>query len=169
MVAVDPVTWILICVPHKKCSCCCCSPNFVITEYFDPDLKDWVEINPFVYSDGSNSPPELLRSVPEQNFLDPIVRGFGLGLMTLALLSIFVSAVWVLLHRKHRVVIAAQPPFLYVLCLGSTLSSLVILVCSFDESYGWDDAMLDKACVAIPWLFIMGDMIVYSALFTKVI
>jgi hypothetical protein len=89
--------------------------------------------------------------------------------MSLALFSIFVCAVWVRIHRKHRVVIAAQPPFLYVLCLGSTLSALVILVSSFDESYGWDDAMLDKACVAIPWLLILGDMTVYSALFTKVI
>ncbi|CAB9500494.1 Gamma-aminobutyric acid (GABA) B receptor [Seminavis robusta] len=137
------------------------------TSYVDPDINDWVDVFPFVYSDGSNSPPTLLRTTPEQNYLDPVVRGIGLTLMSISLLFIAASAIWVWRHRNHRVVIAAQPPFLYVLCVGSTLFSMVILVNSFDESHGWTDSMLDKACVATPWLYILGDMIVYSALFTK--
>ena len=134
----------------------------------DPETQEWVEYSPFVYSDGSNHPPHLLRSEPEQNYLESSVRAFGLSMMALSLFVILMSVLWVFVHRNHSVVIAAQPPFLYVLCLGSAITCLVILVSSFDEGVNWDDAMLDRACVAMPWLAAMGHIVTYSALFTKV-
>jgi 7 transmembrane sweet-taste receptor of 3 GCPR len=136
--------------------------------FLDPYTQEWFEVFPFEYADGTYSPPELLRSPPDQNYLDPVAQGIGLSLMCIALFTIFAALVWVLVNRSHRVVIAAQPPFLYVLCLGATLSSLVILTQSFDESYGWTDDMLDKACLAMPWLVSLGVMVIYCALFTKV-
>lgn len=138
------------------------------TSFIDPESQEWFDVVPFVYSDGTTSPPKLLRSEPEQNYLDTGVRAVGLALMAISLVVILVSVVWVFVNRHHQVVIAAQPPFLYVLCLGSTITSLVILISSFDEGVGWDDSMLDKACVAMPWMVAMGHIVTYSALFTKV-
>lgn len=54
------------------------------------------------------SPPALLRSIPEQNYLDRGVRIFGLTLCGIALFATLGSAVWVFLYRHHNVVIAAQ-------------------------------------------------------------
>lgn len=142
-------------------------PETVPTSFLYPGTQEWTEIQPYVYSDGTTSPPRLLRSVPEQNYLDPAVRAVGLTLMSIALFVVSASVVWVGANRTHRVVVAAQPPFLYVLCLGSALSALVILTQSFDESYGWDEEMLDSACVATPWLIYMGILVTYSALFSK--
>ena len=76
--------------------------------------------------------------------------------MTTALLAVLVSLTWVLVYRSNQVVIAAQPPFLYVLFLGSAILAFIILVSSFDESYGWDETMLSMACVSIPWMACLG-------------
>ena len=139
-----------------------------LSDYLDPLTKEWVNIRPYFFQDGSNNPPVLLRTTPEQNYLDKGVRAAGLSLASVALLVIVISAIWVFLHHSHSVVIAAQPPFLYVLCVGSILTTTVIFIDSFDEGSGWDDAMLDRVCIAIPWLLSLGHIVTYSALFTKV-
>lgn len=139
----------------------------VLSDYFDPREKKWVELRKFVYADGTTDPPLPLRDTPDQNYLSVGARTFGLILMGMSLFTVFVSAVWVVANRGHAVVVAAQPPFLYGLFFGATVMSFVIFCFSFDESYGWDGAQLSRACVAVPWLACTGDMIVYSALFTK--
>lgn len=113
-------------------------------------------------------PPQLLRDIPEQNYLSPSVRAVGLTLMSIALLVVALSAFWVFRNRNHSVVIAAQPVLLYTLCFGSATICFVILVSSYDESYGWDKEMLTNACFASVWLDALGNMIAYTALFTKV-
>ena len=88
--------------------------------------------------------------------------------MSIALGAVVLSALWVFFNRRHRVVVAAQPLFLYVICVGSILLALVILLSSFDESHGWTEDKLGKACLSIPWFDGLGHILVYSALFTKV-
>lgn len=137
------------------------------TDYLDPTTQKWVIINPYTFADGTTNPPKLLRSTPEQNYLDATVRAAGLSLASLALLAILFSALWVFINNSHSVVIAAQPPFLYILCMGSILTTISMFISSFDESSGWDEATLDVACIAIPWLVSLGHVVTYSALFTK--
>ena len=139
------------------------------TEYKDPFAGSWVKNKnaAFIYADGTLSPPVLLRTTPEQNYLSLGAHAFGLALMSLVLFAVVVSLMWTLIYRNHSVVIASQPPFLYSLFLGSTITSFAIFFSSFDESFGWSDQMLDAACVAIPWLCSIGLIITYSALFTK--
>eukprot|EP00565_Helicotheca_tamesis_P008798 CAMPEP_0185733860 /NCGR_PEP_ID=MMETSP1171-20130828/20766_1 /TAXON_ID=374046 /ORGANISM="Helicotheca tamensis, Strain CCMP826" /LENGTH=378 /DNA_ID=CAMNT_0028403693 /DNA_START=69 /DNA_END=1202 /DNA_ORIENTATION=+ len=45
--------------------------------------------------------------------------------------------------------------------------SFAILTLSFDEGHGFSQAQLDAACMATPWLFCCGHMVVYLALFCK--
>ena len=136
--------------------------------FYHPDTQELVPENPFFFSDGTTSPPALLRALPPQNYLSPQARAAGLSLMGMAIAVVFFSAVWVAWYRHHRVVVAGQPIFLYLICLGSIVLSLLILLFSFDESYGWTDDMLDKACVALPWFDSLGQLLVYGSLFTKV-
>jgi hypothetical protein len=128
---------------------------------------EWYPLLDNIFADGRNVPPDLLRKEPEQNYLNPGVRAVGFALMGIAILSAVAAAVWVYLHRKHRIVVAAQPYFLYALCGGAIISASTIFTISFDESYGWSDQQLGKACTATPWLLSLGHIITYGALFSK--
>ena len=138
------------------------------TEYYDPVKGQWVSINPFVYADGRTSPPDLLRDPANQNYLHRGVRTAGLTLMSTALIAAISSVVWVVVFRHHSLVLASQPPFLCLFCAGCALTALAIIPLSFDESYGWSEEQLSRACLSVPWLVIMGHIFCYNALFTKV-
>lgn len=112
-------------------------------------------------------PPKLLRTTPEQNYLSPAVRAVGLFLMSIALASCVAAAIWVFCKRDHRIICAAQPYALYLICLGSFVTSWAIFPLSWDESYGWTNSQLDAACNAVPWLASIGHIITYGALFGK--
>jgi hypothetical protein len=127
----------------------------------------WTVVTPFVYADGTQLPPKLLRDVPDQNYLNKAIRGVGFALMGVVLLLALMTVVWVYLNREHRVLRAAQPQFLYVLALGSAISASAVIPISFDESYGWSEQQLSRACIAIPWLLALGHIITYGALFSK--
>jgi hypothetical protein len=127
----------------------------------------WYPLEDFVYADGSTIPPKALRDLPEQNYLTGAIRGVGLALMGMVMLGAFATVIWVYLHREHRILRAAQPHFLYVIAFGSAVSVSTILVVSFDESYGWSEQQLSRACMAIPWLLSLGHIITYGALFSK--
>jgi gamma-aminobutyric acid type B receptor len=77
------------------------------------------------------------------------------------------TVVWVFIHRKHKVLTAAQPYFLYLLCFGAIVEASAILPISFDESYGWSTEQLSSACMATPWLLSLGFIVTYGALFAK--
>ena len=143
-------------------------PQYVQTEVLNPITGEWEEEAPFVYADGTNSPPALLRDEADMNFLSPSIRAFGLTLMAIGLVSVFLCTLWVYLYQDHSVVIAAQPLLLYSLCLGSTMVTLAILMSSYDESYIDDEETLSRLCNASVWLDSLGHMIAYGALFTKV-
>jgi hypothetical protein len=135
----------------------------------NPKTGAWVRVAPFIYADGTTDPPELLRDVPELNYFSKGIRAVCLSLVAVALVCVLLSALWVFVYRQHSVVIAAQPVFLYVICFGSAMMALCPLVSSYDESNGWDTDKLGRACVANVWLDSLGHMIVYSAIFTKLL
>jgi hypothetical protein len=127
----------------------------------------WTNVTDFIYADGTTLPPKLLRDVPDQNYLNSAIRGVGLALMGVVILLALTTVAWVYIHREHRVLRAAQPAFLYVLALGSAISASTIIPISFDESYGWSEQQLSRACMAIPWLLSLGHIITYGTLFSK--
>ena len=125
-----------------------------------PDLGGWVPFQgEFIYKDGTTSPPLQLRTPPDQNFLSDGLRIFGYVLLGVVMLSSAFTMGWVFMLRKHRVLLAAQPSFLYMLCFGSMISSLAIITISQDESFGWSDEQLSRACMATPWLISAGTII----------
>lgn len=134
----------------------------------NPSTGIWSQIGPaFVYADGRLVPTELLRDIPEQNYLPGGLRILGLTIMGITLLACAISLVFVVCNWNHRVIRASQPNFLCLLLFGAALTSLAILTVSWDESYGWDEEALSKACMATPWLFCCGHIITYGALFSK--
>jgi len=120
----------------------------------------------FVYAKERTSGPPL-RAPTKANYLTKGLRVFGFTLMSIAMACGVGSAIWVFMNRKHRVLTASQPPFLYLICLGTIVQSASIFTISFDESYGWTKGQLDKACMAMPWLLALGHILVYASIFTK--
>lgn len=140
--------------------------NWIITGIYEPG-KAWEQIQvPFVYRDGGTEPPAL-REQPDQNYLSRGLRGLGLALMSVTLMACVVCALWVFFRRKHNVLRASQPIFCYLLAFGAFVEASAIYTISNDESYGWNEEELSRACMATPWLLVMGFTFIYSALFTK--
>jgi hypothetical protein len=144
--------------------------KYTLTEASAPDTRNkWSGqgLLPFVYRDGRTVPPELLRDEPDQNYLSSGLRAMGFALMGIALLCCIVSATWVFVRRKHRVLRASQPEFLYLIAFGSAVQASSIITISNDESFGWSTEALSRACMASAWLLPFGTLIIYAALFTK--
>lgn len=109
-----------------------------------------------------------MRETTDFNFLSKGVRITGFVLVGLSLSIILISALWVRVRRAERIVTASQPQFLYLICFGGALQAVSLIFLSFDESYGWTDSELDKACSALPWFFVIGYLVQYCAIFSKV-
>lgn len=141
--------------------------NLSITGVYESDTEAWRQTEiAFVYNDGSTVSPAL-QDQPNQNYLSRGLRSLGLALMSITLMTAVVCAFWVLLRRKHTVLRASQPVFLYLISFGAIVETSAIYTISNDESYGWNEEQLSKSCMATPWLLILGIIFIYSALFTK--
>lgn len=120
-----------------------------------------------LYRDGTTDPPTVTREISDSNYLSSSVRAVGLTLVALAWILGFGSMIAVFVLRKDAIVQRAQPFFLELLCFGSVVMSVSIVTLSFDESLGSSEAALDAACMATPWFFFLGQIMTFSALFTK--
>ena len=121
-----------------------------------------------VFPSGNSSSLELLRDVPEQNFIHPAARAFGLALFVIATVVVLLASCWVVANRTNAVVVAAQPNFLYALCSASAIICPCMLLSAFDESWGFSNDVLDASCLSWVWLDAIGRMTTYGAIFTKV-
>ena len=132
------------------------------------EAMGWVVLDGerIIYRDGSDQ-RSVGRKIKDYHYLSGSVRGLGLGLLAgswLCSLSAF-GAVWVL--RKDNVVQRAQPFFLMLLCVGSFIMSASIFTLSWDEQMGFSTSQLSQMCMATPWLFFLGEIVIFCALFTK--
>lgn len=139
-----------------------------MTEYLNATDGVWHFIEPFVFADGTASPPALLRDPADQNYLGDGVRIAGLTLASISFLVIISSALWVWIYRHHSLVLAGQPIFLLALCGGCLMEAVAIVLISFDESHGWTVEALTGICKALPWFIVLGHIVTYNMLFTKV-
>ena len=132
-----------------------------------PIYRQWQSVRPFIHADGTTAGPQLLRAVPDHNYLTIGSRSWGLTLFALSMLVNLSANVWIYAMRNHRVLKAGQPEFLAMVSMGSTLFAASIIPNSFDESYGWDADQLSRACNVAPWLIVIGFMLIYSGLWLK--
>jgi len=89
-------------------------------------------------------------------------------------------AVWLYVNRLHKVVRFAQPEFMCLIILGAVLITFTLVPLSLDDQgvqyYSLDGDLnlgiaspkLDSACKVVPWLYLTGFSLEFSALFAKV-
>jgi len=128
----------------------------------------WRDLEPFVYANGLTSAPAVKLAIDNENHLSKWVQTLGLSLLCITWFVGLICALGVYLTREDSIMKAGQPIFLEVLCLGSVMTSTAIFTLSFDEGSGWSVQSLSVACTVTPWLFFVGLVTVYAALFCKV-
>jgi hypothetical protein len=126
-----------------------------------------VEDTEFLFFDGTATAPLPKRTVADANYLSSSVRIIGFCLVGLSLSFSLGTAAWVYFQRKSRLVTASQPEFLYLLCFGAALVATSLVFLSFDERQGFSNKKLSSMCSAFPWFFVIGYMVMYAALFSK--
>jgi hypothetical protein len=126
-----------------------------------------VEDTEFLFFDGTATAPLAKRTVADANYLSSSVRIIGFCLVGLSLAFSLGTAAWVFFQRKSRLITASQPEFLYLLCFGAALVATSLVFLSFDERQGFSNKKLSRMCSAFPWFFVIGYMVMYAALFSK--
>lgn len=106
--------------------------------------------------------PEL--KVNSNNLGSLIIFGFFMFAVN-ATLSIGFG-IWVYINRKHPIVTASQPVFLYCFCLGTFIMGSTIIPLSVDDENASEE-IASKACRSAPWLGFIGFTIIFSMLFSK--
>ena len=120
-----------------------------------------------VYRDGSVVAPLVSREILKTNYLSPWVRSIGLLLWALAWSFGLACMYLVWKFGNDPVVKRCQPFFMQMLCAGSIILATAIFTLSWDEGAGFADHQLDTLCMVTPWFFIVGQLMTFSALFTK--
>jgi hypothetical protein len=130
----------------------------------------WVNVgeNEFLFADGTTTPPPALPPVKEdKNYIGTSGRATGYALMGIVMVLSITSMIWTIVRRNERVVRSSQPLFLFLVSLGSFIMASTIVPLSAEESFTSNLDGLDKACQAMPWLYVMGAIVAFSALFAK--
>mmetsp|Transcript_14205 Transcript_14205/g.26883 ORF Transcript_14205/g.26883 Transcript_14205/m.26883 type:complete len:1644 (-) Transcript_14205:63-4994(-) len=128
----------------------------------------WRSLQEYVFNDGSadapgNLPPPDVTIIT----LELWAKVFGLVLCGCLVALTIAFAIWSKVHEKTSVIAAAQPFFLYLLCIGCALLSLTILPMSFTYEDGVSKGGLDVACMLSIWMFEVGFVTSFSTLFSK--
>ena len=129
----------------------------------------WVQIQPFIYSNGSLFPPEDLRLVAVVSYsVSPQIKLFvnilsGLGILFCAICS------WVVHNnRNHHVFQSFGPVFYHIQCIGSSLVLLGCSISNIDDTYGFEQSFLDMTCNLRTILRVCGFLLMFVTYILKV-
>ena len=140
--------------------------KLVPTDYYNNSSWATIENNTYVYADGSTETPESLPPADvNMNYIGDISRAVGYILMGIVVFGSVAAFGWLLWYRKERVVRSSQPLFLFMVAFGSLVMASSIVPLSLEEPVS--KSGLDYACMAAPWLYLSGAVIVLSALLAK--
>ena len=142
-----------------------------MTATYNGTEQKWSKVDgeDFIFYDLTSTVPTPVRETLDFNYLSNGIRITGFIFVGISLIIIAISASWVFIRRKKRIVTASQPQFLYLLCFGATLQAVSLIFASFDEDWrGWSADQLSRTCAAIPWFFVIGYLVQYCAIFSKV-
>lgn len=137
----------------------------VPTKYYSNGWKA-IDDRMYVYANGGTVTPDSLPPPDLQmNYIGTTGRAVGYTLMALVALGSFAAFGWLFWYRRERVVRSSQALFLSMIAFGSLVMASSIVPLSFEEPM--PESSLDAACMAAPWLYVSGAVIVVSALLAK--
>jgi hypothetical protein len=110
------------------------------------------EVAPFLYQNNSTKPPIFLPPINrDMNLIPSGVRYFGLLLCIFTMVLSVACGVWTYFYRNEYVIRAAQPVFLYQLCLGCFIVSTIFFgrvdtIWFHAPSFSMDPMHLNHSC-----------------------
>lgn len=149
------------------------------TKYFtftDPTLTTFTveKKYPFRFPDGSINPPSQFAAVEErQNLIGTGALSFMVTISVGMALFSMGAGLWAVWNQELPKVKARQPFFLVLLCTGTFVMACSSLLATFQDSMtlfadnAIKNALLNVFCMLRPWLFSMGFILAFSALFAK--
>ena len=112
-----------------------------------------------------NIPRDLPPLEQDMNYVGRwTIFGYTLAGIVMALSIVF--ALWTFWNINARVVRSAQSFFLLMICLGAFVMASTIIPLGVDDEH-YSQRGCDISCMASPWLFSIGFVISFSALFSK--
>lgn len=84
-----------------------------------------------------------------------------------AVIAFVILSIWLYTHRGEKIVQASSPLFGQQMILGYICCMLSIFPMTIEDDGTTSPELLDVACMAWPWLYIVGFYLVYSALLVK--
>ncbi|CAB9524816.1 acid type B receptor subunit 1 [Seminavis robusta] len=118
------------------------------------------------------------------NYIDPAIIHLGYALLGIIAFMAIGSAFWLWYYQNTSPIVrAGQPRFLFCIALGALISGLAIIPMSMQTDYrniknfgtgriqqeeNPSISAADAACMAVPWLYGMGFVLIFSALFAKI-
>lgn len=138
-----------------------------ISSIIDFNGKDVVkEVHKSIFSDGTTTRPPPLPPITENMSLVPVAAiAVGWCLAGILIICCMALAWWLYKYRNKHVVRIAQPLFLTMLLIGTLVMASSIIPMTFQEPTS--QRGLDIACMATPWLFVLGFSTSFSAISAK--
>lgn len=137
--------------------------------FWDSNKSSWLPFGQkaFVYADNTSvAPDELPPPKEEMNQITRVYRSIGLFMGCLAMFLSLACLVTTIVMRQDRVIKASQPIFLVMICVGTFLLAATIIPLSIDDGIASEQGC-NNACMSTPWLFFIGFVVTFSALFAK--
>jgi len=91
----------------------------------------------------------------------------GYVMVAINYLLILVCSIMLLIHRKKKIILLAQPFFLALILVGAGVDTTSIIFMSRD-SRNYSKEELDAGCWAFPWLLTLGQMLTTVTLVAKI-
>lgn len=141
---------------------------YSVYDTFAQSWRRYGSNNTFVYSSGTEQPPQQIPPpTTDYSEVSPAVRAVCLCLGGVAMvLSVAFYLYCCIVKREHRVIRAAQPFFLGLICFGSMILASSIIPATMDDTIVSEKGA-DVACIMRYWLFPVGFCLMFSALFSK--
>ena len=121
----------------------------------------------FIYSDGLTVKPPQIPGIDENmNLISNIMRASCLILCSISIATSIGFLIFTKKKWKTPVIRLAQPIFLILICVGTSLMAVAIVPLSMDDGVAGQIA-LDASCSLTQWFFSLGFTITFAALFSK--
>eukprot|EP00934_Nitzschia_sp_Nitz4_P006032 Nitzschia sp. Nitz4//scaffold18_size181773//174112//177214//NITZ4_001947-RA/size181773-snap-gene-0.284-mRNA-1//-1//CDS//3329540107//6022//frame0 len=127
----------------------------------------WEEVVPFVFGDATNTiPSDTPPAETVDENLSTALQVSVLSLYGIVFLLVAYFMRWTYINRKTRVVLASQPIFLHIICLGLMVFASAMIPLALDHKVLSMEGC-SRACTTVPWLLVLGFSMTVSALLTK--
>jgi gamma-aminobutyric acid type B receptor len=117
-------------------------------------------------------PTDVLRPVHNENHADASIKAVSVAFASISIAFSFGILCWLLTHWSEKIVKMSQGEFLIMIIVGCVISSSTIFTILVDDE-GVDtsdplvQAQLDMSCMSSVWLYSLGFVFSFAALFSK--